>query len=377
MGWALLGALGNHVAGEFGLTTSQKGLLVALPLLSGAVLRLVLGLLVDHFGAKRTGQLGLVLTLAPLLYGWLGCATVTDVYLIGLLLGVAGASFAVAVPLTSRWYPPEYQGLAMGLVGVGNSGTLLATLFAPRLAEAFGWRCVFGLAVIPLLISLILFTLLARERPNPAPPEPFRKQFAILREPDLLNFCCLYAITFGGFMGFASFLTIFYHDQYGLEKVHAGDMATVCILAGSALRPVGGYLADRCGGTHVLPRLYFGVAAALAALSFLPPFWFALPLFLVLLALLGAGSGAVFQLVPLRFRVHLGAATGIIGAAGGLGGFFLPTWLGYTRTHTGSYGTGLAILACLCVSGAALLFKVRPGWNAGFLQANAGARASL
>jgi NNP family nitrate/nitrite transporter-like MFS transporter len=281
----------------------------------------------------------------------------------------------VALPLASRWYPPEYQGLAMGIAGAGNSGTVLATLFAPRLAEAFGWRCVFGLAAIPILACLVLFTLLARESPNRPSPEPVRKQFAIFREKDLLSFCYMYAITFGGFVGLASFLTVFYHDQYGLEKVRAGDFATICIIAGSFVRPVGGFLADRLGGARVLTRLYLGAAAMLALLSFLPPFWLAMPLVFVLMAMLGAGNGAVFQIVPLRFRARLGVATGIIGAAGGLGGFFLPSWLGYTRDVTGSYGTGLAILACIAMGGATLLFKVRPSWQSGFLQPSASAGA--
>ena len=373
MVWILLGAIGNHVAADFGLSTSQKGLMVALPLLGGAALRLVLGPLVDLMGAKRTGQLGLLLTLAPLLYGWRACQTLTDVYLVGLLLGVAGASFAVALPLASRWYPPEFQGLALGIAGAGNSGTVLATLFAPRLAEAYGWRNVFGLALLPVLACLVVFSLLTRECPGGPRPEPLRKRLAILMEPDLFHFGFMYAITFGGFVGLASFLTIFYHDLYGLEKVRAGDFAALCIVAGSLLRPLGGYLADRYGGATVLARLYLAATALLVALSFLPPLGCALPLVFGLLALLGMGNGAVFQLVPLRFRSNLGTATGIIGAAGGVGGFFLPFWLGLTRDLTGSYGTGLAILACVAMGGAALLFKVRPIWQRGFLDAHAGA----
>src|SRR5215471_13622207 len=140
MVWVLLGALGNYIADEFALRPVEKGLMTAIPLLGGSLLRLVFGQLTDRIGAKRTGCVGLVATLVPLLAGWLWANSISKIYLLGLLLGVAGASFAVALPLSSRWYPAKYQGLAMGIAGAGNSGTLLATLFAPRLAERFGWH---------------------------------------------------------------------------------------------------------------------------------------------------------------------------------------------------------------------------------------------
>src|SRR5262249_13666872 len=161
MVWVLLGALGNNIAGEFGLSSSEKGFMVAVPLLGGAVLRMVLGVLTDHIGARRTGIVGLVLTLLPLSLGWRGAASFPGLLLGGLLLGVAGASFAAALPLASRWYPPRYQGLAMGIAGAGNSGTALATFFGPRLAETYGWHGVFGLALVPVVVTLALFALLA------------------------------------------------------------------------------------------------------------------------------------------------------------------------------------------------------------------------
>lgn len=136
--WVLLGALGNHVAGEFELSAAEKGFMTAVPLLGGSVLRLVLGYLSDTIGPKRTGLLGMTVTAIPLCLGWLWADSMPKVYLVGLLLGVAGASFAAALPLAGQWYPPQYQGLAMGIAGAGNSGTLLATLFAPRLAELYG-----------------------------------------------------------------------------------------------------------------------------------------------------------------------------------------------------------------------------------------------
>src|SRR6266852_5866301 len=162
MVWVLLGALANSIVPDFQLNDAERGLMVAIPLLGGSVLRLVLGLLTDHIGARRTGILGLVLTLLPLLMGWLWADSFSKVLLVGLLLGVAGASFAAALPLASRWYPPHLQGMAMGIAGAGNSGTALATFFGPRLAEWWGWHAVFGLALIPLLVTLVIFMLFAK-----------------------------------------------------------------------------------------------------------------------------------------------------------------------------------------------------------------------
>src|SRR5262245_48069024 len=164
--WVLIGALANSITPSFGLSDAEKGLMVAVPILGGAILRLVLGVMTDHWGAKRTGIIGLLLTLLPLLLGWIWVASFTQLLVVGLLLGVAGASFAAALPLASRWYPPRYQGLAMGIAGAGNSGTAGATFFGPRLAELWGWHAVFAAALVPVLLTLAVFTLFAKDSPN-------------------------------------------------------------------------------------------------------------------------------------------------------------------------------------------------------------------
>ncbi len=367
MVWVMLGALANAVVPDYGLSAAQKGLMVAIPLLGGALLRVPLGVMTDRLGGRRTGLIGLTLTAAPLLLGWLWADQFSDLLLVGLLLGVAGASFAVALPLASRWYPPQYQGLAMGIAGAGNSGTALASLFAPALAEWLGWHAVFGLALIPVALTLVLFALFAQDSPNQPAPKPLSAYGTVLRHADTWWFCLFYSVTFGGFVGLASFLSIFFHDQYGLGRVHAGYFTTLCVIAGSFLRPVGGYLSDRFGGLRMLTALYVGVALMMLGVAALPPLAVATTLLFVGMGLLGMGNGAVFQLVPQRFPREIGVVTGIVGAAGGAGGFFLPTLLGGLKELTGSFGGGFVVFALAGIGCAAALLYVGRSWEGAFV----------
>lgn len=352
MVWVLIGALGVYIARDFGLTPGQKGLLVAIPLLGGALVRIPLGVLTDRIGPKKTGAIAQCIVVLPLLWGWRFGHDLPQLMALGLLLGVAGGSFAVALPLASRWYPPEHQGLAMGIAGAGNSGTVLASLFAPRLAEAVGWHGVFGLALIPVLLTLGVYLALARESPLQPPPQPWRAYLGVLQEADTWWFSGLYSVTFGGFVGLASFLGIFFHDQYGLSKVMAGNFTALCVFAGSLFRPLGGALADRFGGVRMLKALFGAVGGLLLGVGWLPPLALVTLLLFLAMSGLGMGNGAVFQLVPQRFRDEIGVVTGIVGAAGGLGGFLLPTFLGILKEMTGSYGPGFFLFAgivCYCL----------------------------
>jgi MFS transporter, NNP family, nitrate/nitrite transporter len=360
--WVLLGALGNYIASDLGLSPAQKGLMTAIPLLGGSILRLVLGYLTDRIGAKTTGLIGFLLTFLPLLGGWLWAGSIGEVYAVGLLLGVAGASFAVALPMASRWYPAEHQGLAMGIAGAGNSGTLFSTLFAPRLAEAYGWHAVFGLAMIPLALVMVFFLLFARNAPVPVRPLRWAEYFSVLKERDTYLFCFFYSVTFGGFVGLASFLSILLRDQYGVSKVGAGDLTSLCVVAGSFLRPIGGLMADKLGGIRMLVVLYGAVAILLLCVAQLPPLIYGVALFFLIMGCLGMGNGSVFQLVPQRFGQRVGVITGIVGAAGGVGGFFLPTVLGSLKQMTGSYGSGLAVFAAVAAVAFVTLLVVQRGW---------------
>jgi NNP family nitrate/nitrite transporter-like MFS transporter len=376
MVWVLLGPLAPFISEQLHLNAFQKGLMLAIPLLGGAFFRIILGVLSDRFGCRKTGLLGLSLTLIPLLIGWRFAHALPHFYLLGLLLGVAGASFAVALPLAGSWYTPEQQGLAMGIAGAGNSGTLIATLFAPRLAQRFGWADTFALAMIPVILVLIAFAAMAKDSPNRPKAPAWGDYASVLKESDTGWFCMLYSLTFGGFVGLASFLTVFFRDQFHVSNVRAGDFTTLVVLAGSFLRPVGGYLADKFGGYRLLLTLLLGVGGCLTGVGLSA----SLPLVIVLLFLgmgmLGMGNGAVFQLVPQRFPKRVGIMTGLVGAAGGLGGFFLPSFLGAMKLKTGVYSTGLLLCAGAYILGQVVLLHLGRGWEESW-QEDAAKRAGI
>lgn len=369
MVWVLVGPMTPFVADQFHLSATQKGLLTAVPLLGGSFFRPILGLLADRLGGRRVGIIGLALTLVPLILGWRFASQLWQLYAVGFLLGIAGASFAVALPLAGRWYPPEHQGLAMGIAGAGNSGTLVATLFGPRLAQHYGWHAVFGIALLPVAAVLAVFFLLARNSPSKSAPKPWNSYGTLLRTTDTWRLCLLYSLTFGGFVGLTSFLSVFFHDQYHLSKIAAGDLTTIVVLSGSFLRPVGGWLSDCFGGFRMLLALFAGVTLGLGLISSLPAVMIVVPLLFVVMGMLGMGNGAVFQMVPQRFPAEIELVTGIVGAAGGLGGFFLPSLLGMLKDLTGTYAAGLACFG-LCTAAICMLlleFGVRwkHAWPAG------------
>ncbi len=327
MSWVMIGALGPAIASQLELTPGEKGLLVAVPLLAAAFFRIVLGQLVDRVPAKRLGIAMLSFVLVPLTTAWQFGDTFASMLFVGLMLGIAGASFVVALPMASRWYPPKYQGVAMGIAGAGNSGTVIATFFAPRLAENVGWHAVFGWAIVPVGLVLVLFAVLAKE-----PPQPATRAALPLRDSDLWRLCAFYSVTFGCFVGLATFLPIFLTDTYAMTKVEAGTIAALGGLSGSLLRPVGGLVADRIGGTTALTGVYGAAAVLFTGLAFMP-----------------AQTMAIVLLV---------GAMGV---------------LGFGKEFGGSYGLGLGVLAAVSALAVAGVVISRIQWTRGWAAA-AGAR---
>jgi MFS transporter, NNP family, nitrate/nitrite transporter len=365
MVWYLLGPLAVQIATDLHLTTQQRGLMVATPILAGAILRFVMGMLADQLSPRTAGIIGQVIVIVSLFCAWhLGIHSYEQALLLGIGLGMAGASFAVALPLASQWYPPQHQGKAMGIAGAGNSGTVFAALIAPLLAASFGWNNVFGFAMVPLVLTLLAFALMAKNAPERPKAKSMADYFKALGDRDSWWFMFFYSVTFGGFIGLASALPGYFNDQYGLSPVTAGYYTAACVFGGSLMRPLGGALADRFGGIRTLSGMYAVAAICIAAVGFnLPSSWAALALFVAAMLGLGAGNGAVFQLVPQRFRKEIGVMTGLIGMAGGIGGFLLAAGLGSIKQNTGDYQLGLWLFALLGVLAWFGLMNVKRRWR--------------
>ena len=363
--WVVLGPLAVQIAASLELTQAQKGLMVATPVLAGGLLRVVMGVLVDHLRPKKAGLIGQLIVIGALAWAWLaGIHSFREVLVLGVLLGFAGAAFAVALPLASRWYPPQHQGTALGIAGAGNSGTVLAALLAPGLAAAYGWGNVFGMALIPAGAALLIYLVFAKDAPDCPPPKSLHQYLNVLKDKDAWWFMFFYFCTFGGFVGLASSLTLYFNDQFGMAPVQAGYFTAACVFAGSLVRPLGGALADRIGGIRTLLAMYVLASLFLAIVSFgADSRWVALFWFILAMGSLGVGNGAVFQLVPQRFRKEIGVMTGLVGMAGGIGGFYLASSLGYLRGVTGSYQLGLLIFSALCLAALVGLVSVKTRWR--------------
>jgi MFS transporter, NNP family, nitrate/nitrite transporter len=364
MVWTVLGPLGAQIGETLKLSPEQKGLMVAVPILSGAILRILLGLLVDRIGAKNAGIMAQIIVITGLAVAWIfGLPSYAAVLLMGIVLGFAGASFAVALPQAGRWYPPNMQGVVMGLAGAGNIGVVLDSLLAPRLAEAFGWKNVFGFALVPALLVLICYAVISKEAPGEVKKKKFSDYWTLLKDRDAHWFCFYYTISFGGFVGLASSYVLYFKGEFGLSPVQAGDIAALCTFVGAMLRPIGGATADQIGGIRSLYRFYLVAGLVLIGAALVHNVIFNVALFVVASGSLGMANGAVFQLLPQRFRREIGVMTGLVGAGGGIGGFYLASSLGFSKGLTGSYLPGFLIFASLCFLAIIGLSVVKTRWR--------------
>jgi len=376
MVWVLLGPLALFIAKDLDLSIAQKAFLVSVPPLGGAFFRVILGYLSDQYGPKRVGVISMALTLVPLLIGWLAGTTYGAMLAVGFLLGIAGASFAVSLPLASRWFSKERQGLAMGIAGAGNSGTVLSTLFAPMIAAKVGWHATLGLATLPVLLALIAFAFLASDSPTQPAPKSIDAYKRVLATADTWWFAFFYSITFGGFLALVSYLAIYFNTAYNVDRVKVGIIVAIASLMGSVLRPIGGFISDRIGGVTLVRVIFVAFALCAFAIALAPPLPVCEALVFVAVGLLGMGNGAIFQVVPQRFGGEIGIVTGIVGAAGGLGGFYLPNLLGLLRASTGTFASGFVTFGCIALVGAVLVTVMGRVWSRTFLHAQAVPRTS-
>ena len=362
--WVLNGAMAPFISESFHLNAAQKGFMVSVPIIAGALMRFPLGVLSQYIGRKNAAMVEMGLIIIALLYGYLFVGSHNEVLAMGVLLGIAGGSFGVALSLGSGWFPPKYKGLAMGIAGAGNSGTVLAVLFAPPLAMKYGWTAVYGLAAATMLLPMLVMWFCAKEPPDREEHQTLRDHVACLFEKDGWAFSLIYVITFGGFIGLASFLPTYFYDQFKVTKIQAGQLTMLATLMGSAVRVVGGYVSDRIGGISTLSTVLVGVIVTLVACGLAgQSVAITTLLFMLCFAALGAGNGALFQLVPLRWPVSTAVAGSMIGEIGALGGGFIPNAMGQSKQLTGSYLWGFVAFAALAAGMLLMLRFVQIRWT--------------
>lgn len=360
--WVLNGAMGPFISEQFHLAPAQIGLMVSIPTLAGALMRFPLGVLSQYIGRKRAAIVEMSAIVLALAYGFLFVKSFNDVLAMGVLLGIAGASFGVALSLGSGWFPRQYKGLAMGIAGAGNSGTALAALFAPRLALHYGWQQVYGFAACTMLLPLAVMIVFSKEPPD-IEHQTLREHLSCLFEKDGWVFNLIYVITFGGFLGLATFLPSFFYSQFHVSKVQAGSLTVLATLTGSLTRVLGGWFADRIGGITTLSVVFLVAIAGLFGLMSTPSLVVTTLLFMLCFAALGAGNGATFQLVPLRWPLTTAVAGGMIGEIGALGGGILPNLLGQSKQHTGSYRSGFLLYAVLALTVLVMMRLAARSWT--------------
>ena len=264
----------------------------------------------------------------------------------GVLLGIAGASFGVALSLGSGWFPPQHKGLAMGLVGAGNVGTAVSVLVAPPLAQWLGWQAVYGIAAVAVAAADGRDDRVRQGAARRRRPAPLREHVACLFEKDGWAFSLIYVVTFGGFIGLASFLPTYFYDQFGVTKVEAGQLTMLAAFMGAAVRVVGGWISDRWGGVNTLTVVLRGRGRHAGLVAASPAVRWSLTTLLLMLcfAALGAGNGALFQLVPLRWPMTTAVAGSMIGEIGALGGGLVPNAMGLSKQYLGTYLWGFVLL---------------------------------
>jgi len=342
--WGLVGGLASVFTSLYSLTASQTALLVAVPVLLGSLARLPMGMLTDRFGGRFVfaGLLGfssLAAFVVPLTTSY------ATLLVAAFLLGMAGSSFAVGAAFVSRWTPPARQGTSLGIYGLGTMGQSLAVFVGPVVAARWGWETVFHATSALLLLWAVAFAVLARNPAGAARPASAAAMVAVLRRsPTAWLLGAFYFLTFGGFVAFSIYLPTLLRAQFGLTPADAGFRAAGFVVLATLMRPLGGWLADRIGGAQVLSWVFGGVA--LSALLLIWPSM--VPFTVGALAcalLLGLGNGAVFKLVPEHFPRDTGTVTGLVGALGGLGGFFPPLLLGVFRDQLGAIWPGFVVLS--------------------------------
>ena len=354
--WALLGPLGPGIKERLGLSFAAQSLLVAVPVVVGSLGRIPVGALTDRFGGRIMFPVVSLLTIIPVVTLAFVQSSYWAMIVVGFFLGIGGTAFAVGVPHVSAWYPPARRGFAIGVFGVGMGGTAISNFTTVKLAQAYGPKAPFFLVAVLLAAYAVVAFLMLRDPPGrtPSPVPPLKRTAEVARLTVTWQMCFLYAVGFGGFVAFSVYLPAYLRTAYGLDTNDAALRTAGFVVLAVAARPIGGWLSDRIHPVPVLVWSFSGVAALAVVQAFQPPL---IPLatmaFLGMAAFLGAASGAVFALVgKVAPADKVGAVTGLVGAAGGLGGFVPPLIMGWVYGAEHSYAIGLMLLSDVALAAA-------------------------
>jgi MFS transporter, NNP family, nitrate/nitrite transporter len=329
------------------LDPMQVSIALAVPVLLGSLGRIPAGMLTDRFGGKRVFAFMMAVSIVPAMF-IAGAASYGQLLAYGTVLGIALASFSVGVGFTSRWYPPEKQGTALGIYGAGNAGQSFAAFGAPFVAGLIGFAWGFRIFAILAFVWLLFWLLKARDPVVDVRPQSLRETLAPMRDLQCWTLSLYYFLTFGGFVAMSIYLPTFLTDLFRLTPQDAGLRTAGFVVLATAMRPVGGILSDRVGGKTILMIVFPATAVFAIFMAFPLMLTFTIGA-LGMAAAIGLGNGAVFKLVPQVFPKSVGSATGVVGAAGGLGGFFPPLLLGVVKTYTGSFVLGFILLAAFAI----------------------------
>ncbi len=355
--WGIIAPMAKTFQTTLGLTEKQAWLLIAAPVLLGSIGRIPMGMLADRYGGRIVFSVLLLFVALPA-FMLSRAHTYLEFLFWGLLLGFAGTSFSIGIAFTSRWFPPEKQGLALGIYGAGNIGQSIALFGVPMLASAWGWQNAYRLFALVALAWGVVFLLLGRDAPVKTQPKSFGAMLKVLAtEPLSWLLSLFYFVTFGGFVALSIGLPKLLQEIFHLTKEDAGLRVAGFVMVATAMRPVGGWLSDRFGGAKVLMAVFAaaGVLALGLTVEHIVPFTIGA---LGVAVAIGTGNGAVFKLVPQYFPRDVGTVTGLVGAMGGLGGFFPPIVLGYIKTYTGVYDLGFVLLSAFCFVCLGLNYRV-------------------
>ncbi|MDQ0191733.1 MFS transporter [Paenibacillus wynnii] len=362
--WSVFPPIAGQIQELFNLSTLEKSILIATPVLLGSIMRIPMGILTDRYGGRKVFTLTMLFLILPMVaagfadsYVWmLVCA---------LFIGMAGTTFAISLTFVSRWYPPQRQGFILGIAGLGNLGGAGANFLIPSISTTYGISWVFFSFAIVIAVVAVVFYNFTQDPPKPAEPKTMKQSLSVLKEKATWHLSIFYFLTFGGFVAFSVYLPTFLKDLFQLSVFDAGLRTAGFVLAATLIRPMGGYLADRYGSKNVLTVVFLGVLAAALVLSITLNHFIYFSFFCLFISLLlGLGNGAVFKMVPEVSSGNTGAVTGIVGAAGGIGGFFPPIVLGIIKDTTGEYNLGFVLmvifaLACLILNYSVLRPKQR------------------